>query len=143
MACKQLGVKVWPHDERGQSVSLFVTLVSAALIIVLGLVVDGGQQVRAARSCETAAAAAARAGADAVSKDVLSGERGDSSAALRAAQLSLASQPDVSGTATLGPGDRSVRVRTSATHSTYFLSLIGIDSVSATGSAQAELVVVG
>lgn len=131
------------RDERGQSVSLFVTLVSAALIIVLGLVVDGGQQVRAARSCETAAAAAARAGADAVAKDVLSATPADAAAALRAAQMSLAGQPDVRGSATLGPGGRSVQVRTSLSRPTYFLSLIGIDSVSATGSAQAELAVVG
>lgn len=131
------------RDDRGQSVSLFVTLVSAALIIILGLVVDGGQQVRATRSCETAAAAAARAGADAVAKTVLTGGRADPSAALRAAQLSLASQSGVSGNAALGPGGRSVQVSTSATHGTYFLSLIGIDSVSATGSARAELVVVG
>ena len=122
---------------------VFVTLVSAALIIVLGLVVDGGQQVRAARSCETAAAAAARAGADAVAKDVLSATPPDSAAALRAAQVSLAGQPDVSGSVTLGSGGRSVQVRTSQSKPTYFLSLIGINSVSATGSARAELAVIG
>lgn len=118
-------------------------MVSAALIIVLGLVVDGGQQVRATRSCETAAAAAARAGADAVAGDTLAGETADATAAVRAAQLSLTSQTGVEGTAVLSAGGRSVRVSTSATHPTYFLSLIGIGSVSARGSAEAELIVVG
>ena len=38
------------RDDRGQSVSVFVMLASVALVIEIGLVVDGGQKVAATRS---------------------------------------------------------------------------------------------
>jgi len=57
---------------------------------------------------------------------------------LRAAQAFLAGQPDVSGDASVSNG--VVTVHTRATERTLFLSLIGIDTVSATGTAQANAV---
>lgn len=47
------------RDERGQSVSVFVTVVFAAMIMTAGLVIDGGQKITAASRAETAAAGAA------------------------------------------------------------------------------------
>ena len=53
------------RDERGQSVSVFITVVFAALIMTAGLVIDGGQKIAAASRAETAAAGAARAATNA------------------------------------------------------------------------------
>ena len=52
-------------DERGQSVSVFITVVFAALIMTAGLVIDGGQKIAAASRAQTAAAGAARAATNA------------------------------------------------------------------------------
>lgn len=125
------------RDERGQSVSVFVTVVFAALIMTAGLVIDGGQKITAASRAEAAAAGAARAAANAGVTQTLGGSS-PGSAALRVARAFLAGQPEVSGTASISNG--IVTVHTRATERTLFLSLVGIDSVSATGSAQANAV---
>ena len=125
------------RDDRGQSVSVFVLLASVALVLVVGLVVDGGQKVAAARACSAAAASAARAATDASSSSRIAGTTGVSEALL-AANTSLAGEPDVVGHVEVLAGGR-VRVETSSTKPTAFLSLIGITEVSAHGSAEAEL----
>lgn len=125
------------HDERGQSVSVFVTVVFAALIMTAGLVVDGGQKIAAASRAETAAAGAARAAANAGVTQTLAGTS-PSDASLRAARAFLAGQPGVLGSASVSNG--VVTVRTRATEPTLFLSLIGIDSVSSSGTATANSV---
>lgn len=123
--------------ERGQSTSVFVTVVFAALIMTAGLVVDGGQKIAATSRAETAAAGAARAAANAGVTQTLAGA-GGADASVRAARAYLAGQPDVSGSATVSGG--VVTVHTSARERTLFLSLIGIDSVSAQGTARANAV---
>lgn len=125
------------RDERGQSVSVFVTVVFAALIMTAGLVIDGGQKIAAASRAETAAAGAARAAANAGITQTLAGES-EADAALRAARAFLAGQPDVTGSASVRSG--IVTVRTRATERTLLLSLIGIGSVSATGQAESNAV---
>lgn len=125
------------RDERGQSVSVFVTVVFAALIMTVGLVVDGGQKIAAASRAETAAAGAARAAANAGVTQSLAGSS-PANASVRAARTFLAGQPDVSGSASVSNG--VVTVHTRASEPTLFLSLIGIDTVSATGSATANAV---
>ena len=125
------------RDERGQSVSVFVTVVFAALIMTAGLVIDGGQKIAAASRAETTAAGAARAAANAGVTQALGGAS-PADASLRAARAFLAGQPGVSGSASVSDG--VVTVRTRATERTLFLSLIGIDSVSASGTASANSV---
>lgn len=125
------------RDERGQSVSVFATVVFAALIMTAGLVIDGGQKIAAASRAESSAAGAARAAANAGVTQTLAGaSAGDAS--LRAARAFLAGQPDVTGSASVSNG--IVTVHTRASERTLFLSLIGIDSVSATGTASANSV---
>jgi len=124
-------------DERGQSVSVFITVVFAALVMTAGLVIDGGQKIAAASRAETAAAGAARAATNAgVTQSLAGASAGDAS--LRAARVFLAGQPGVSGSATVSDG--VVTVTTRASERTLFLSLIGVDSVSATGSARSNAV---
>ena len=125
------------RDERGQSVSVFVSVVFAALIMTAGLVIDGGQKIAAASRAETAAAGAARAATNAGVTQALAGVS-PADASLRAARAFLAGQPDVNGSATVSGG--VVTVHTRATERTVFLSLIGIDSVAAIGTARSNAV---
>lgn len=126
------------RNQRGMSLSSFVVLVIPALLIVAGLVVDGGAQAVAARRAELVASAAARAAADATATDRLAGRKPDSGAAIAAAQGVLTASGDVEGHVELVGG--RVRVTTSSGADAVFLSLIGIQRLPAHGSAEAELV---
>lgn len=130
-------------DERGQSLSIMVLVVLSSLFLLAGLVIDGGQQVVATRRAEAVASAAARVGADAgAAALVASADRGASAAdAARAARAYLAQSPGVTGVVALEAG--VVRVSTSSTEPTVFLSLIGVGSVTGEGAATAELFAVG
>ena len=128
------------RDERGQSISLFAVVVMAAMIMVAGLVIDGGQKVAAASRAEGAAAGAARAGADAAATDQLAGSDSMGSAVL-AARTYLAGQPGVTGAVSVNAG--VVAVRTQASAPTILLPLIGIDRLHADGYAEANLVASG
>ena len=80
----------------GLSVTPFVTVIFAALIMTVGLVVDGGQKVAAASRAETAAAGASRAAGNAAATQEL-GARDPVAAATLAARTYLAGQPGVTG----------------------------------------------
>jgi hypothetical protein len=128
------------RDERGMTLSVFVLLILTALIATAGLVVDGGQKVTAASQAEAAADGAARAAGNAAATQRLAGRDG-AGAAVLAAKAYLAGQPGVRGSVSLTAG--VVRVQTSATAPTLFLSAIGIDDVTGTGSAVASVVPTG
>ncbi|MGJ6979110.1 hypothetical protein ACSDQ9_01075 [Aestuariimicrobium soli] len=122
--------------ERGVSLSAFTAVVVVALLLVAGLVVDGGQRAAAQRESEAVAAQAARVGVDASSTAVVQGRTGGP-AAVAAARASLRSQGR-SGTVTLRPGG-VIEVRVLHDSPTTFLSLIGIDRLPAGGQAAARL----
>ncbi len=125
------------RDERGQSLSVFVLLIAGALVLTLGLVIDGGQKVTATARAEAAAAGAARAAGNAAATQQLGGRAGTSSALL-AARAYLAGAPGVAGGAALHDG--VVTVHTTVSQPTLVLSLLGIDRISGTGSADASIV---
>lgn len=125
------------RDQRGQALSVFVAVAVFALLLVCGLVVDGGAQARSVRQAETAAALAARAAADATATARLAGVEPDPVVAVQAAQRVLADYPGLTGEVRLVADGLEVRTRTRV--DTIFLSLIGITSLSASGSATAEL----
>jgi hypothetical protein len=125
------------RDQRGQALSVFVAVAVLALLLVCGLVVDGGAQAASTRRAETAAALAARAAADATAARRLAGAAPDLGQAIAAARRVLDTYPDLTGQVRLVPG--GVEVSTAAQVETVFLSLIGIDALAATGSATAEL----
>jgi hypothetical protein len=128
------------RDERGQSVSLFVLMVMGALVLVAGLVVDGGQKVAATSRAEAAAAGASRAAGNAAATRQLGGAE-PAGAAVLAAKAYLAGDPSVQGVVTLRAG--VVRVETRSTSATVFLSVIGLGTVTGTGSAEAVIVPTG
>jgi hypothetical protein len=143
MIMKEL-IKIRPTtrelSERGQSISLFVLVIMAALIITTGLVIDGGQKVAATSRAESAAAGAGRAAGNAAATQQLGGADG-ASAAVVAAKTYLAGQPGVDGTVSISNG--VVVVTTSANEPTIVLSVIGISSVGGQGSARVNIVPTG
>lgn len=124
------------REERGQALSVFVAVSIAGLLLMCGLVVDGGAQAEAAGRTQAAAALAARAAVDSTATARLAGVRPDAGAAAAAARHVLAAH-GVEGEIRLVAGQ--VEVRTSTQVETIFLSLIGISTLGASGSATAEL----
>jgi Flp pilus assembly protein TadG len=120
------------------SLSVLVAVSVLALLLVAGLVVDGGAQAVAARRAELVAAAAARAAADDTATARLAGQRAEAGSAIAAAQQVLTDSRDVTGDVRLVGG--RVVVSTTSGVDTVFLSLIGITRLVGHGSAEAELV---
>lgn len=126
------------RDQRGMSLSVFVAVAVLAMLLVAGLVVDGGAQAVAARRAERVAAAAARAAADETAAARLAGQPPPVAGAIAAAQRVLTDSHEVTGEVRVVGG--RVQVTATSGADTVFLSLIGITRLSATGSAEAELV---
>jgi Flp pilus assembly protein TadG len=129
------------HDDRG-SATLMFTVLGIALLLAIGLVVDGGAKIRAVQSANNAAAEAARAGTQQV--DVSAVQTGadivlQPQLARRAAEATLAA----SGATGSVRADRTeVQVRATVSSRTVFLGLVGIDEVQGSGEATARLTVV-
>ena len=151
------------RDQRGQALSAFVAVVLSALFGVAGLVVDGGAKAggraeaeaggsplsgaagpadeggakSAARAeAEAVASHAARAAVDASAFARATGSTLDVGATTAAGQQVLADR-GITGQVTITDG--VVRVTTTTSARTVFLSLVGISELSASGEATAVL----
>lgn len=124
------------RDQRGQSLSAFVVVVLTALFGVAGLVVDGGAKSAAKAEAESVAAHAARAAADASARYRATGSPIDVGA-VQAAGAQVLADRDIDGEVLIVDG--AVHVTTTTTSRTVFLSLIGINTLTATGDATAVL----
>ena len=128
-----------PDAERG-SITLMLAAMFVGLLALFGIVVDGGTKLDAAQNADAVAQEAARAGAGRVSQSAAytTGQfLVDQQQAVAAARAYLAGG---GYTGTVVPqGRASIRVTVTITRPTQVLSLIGINSVSATGSAVASL----
>lgn len=126
--------------DRG-SLTLLLAVLMVALLALAGLVIDGGRKLNQSASAYAVAQEAARAGAGIVDRSAAyrSGTFVvDEGAALAAARSYLASagyqgavSPD---------GANRIKVSVTITSHTLVLSLIGIDTMTSTGSAVASLV---
>lgn len=128
------------RSERGE-VNILVAGLVPALIIAIGLVVDGGGQLQAADRAQYAARQAARAGAQ--EQDISEAQYGrppqlNEAAAAAAAEAHLAAA-GVAGRVDYVDG-ATIGVSTTVRYDTKFLALIGIGSLSAKGSADARAV---
>ncbi len=124
------------YRDADGSISAFVVLLLVALMVLLGLVVDGGAALTAQQSAADEAEQAARAGAGALSVDALrSGSLQLDPAAAVAAAESFSAAAGHPGTATVSDGVVTVHIRYRVT--TEVLGIVGIDSlpVSAVASA--------
>lgn len=126
-----------PSDEG--SVSLTLVVMVSALLVAVGLVIDGGAKLRAVHQATAAAGEAARAATQRlnVSGVQTSGAAGlEAGAARRAAREALAAA-GVEGTVTVAGG--RVSVSAAVSRPTVFLGLLGVSSVTGTGTATSEL----
>lgn len=125
------------RNQRGASLSPFIAVLLPALLVMIGLVIDGGAQAAAARRAEGVAAAAARAASDHTAAARLAGVHPDRAAAA-AAGREVITAAGLAGSVEID--QQSVRVTTKASTSTVLLSLIGIDALESRGSATAALI---
>jgi Flp pilus assembly protein TadG len=127
-------------DERG-SLTLMLAVLFVALLAMAGLVVDGGAKLDEAEYAAAVAQEAARAGAGMVNqaRAYSTGSFAiDRVQALDAAQQYLA-VAGVHGTVRTVGAD-SIGVTVTITEPTKILSIIGISTITSTGSATASLV---
>lgn len=126
------------------AISLMVAGLSVALILLCGLVVDGGGRMREAQRVDTLAAEAARAGGQAVDVGTVisTGQtvvnpddaRRAANDYLDAAGLSAASR-----TITISPDQRTITVTVTKSYSPVFSGSLGLRT-DVTGSAHASLI---
>ena len=125
--------RLWREDGQGGGTSLMILTMIPALLIVFGLVIDGGAKAVALDRANRVAMEAARTGAQSISGP------GDISAAAvnSAAQAYLAAEA-VAGTVTV-TGDR-VDVHVNFAEPTKVLSIIGIDEWAVEGDGFAQVI---
>ena len=131
----------WRREDAG-SVTLFFVIAVAGLLVLIGLVVDGGTKVRALQRADRLAAEAGRAGGQAINvPTAIIGDPPtlDARAAVNASQAYLASN-GISGTVSVDNAGRSLTVDVTTTTNTVFLGLIGVNSMTVHGSAKVSLV---
>lgn len=135
----------WWHSDRG-TVSAFVVSFVLALIVLAGLVLDGGLALAAKVRADGQAEAAARAGAQALNLTAyrtdgtirLIPEQADSDA--RALLAAHGTPGAITGAITVSIDSRTdtVTVTVTATQPTQLLGLIGIPSLSVHGHGSAR-----
>ena len=128
-----------PRGERG-AISVWFATASLVMVILVGIVVDLGGKVHTQQRTRSAAAQAARTGAQEVQGSAVRGEdlRVDITAAKSAAQDYLRAA-GVNGTVTVTGGDTLV-VRTTETYTSKFLGIIGLHEMQVTGEGSARLI---
>lgn len=120
------------------SITPFVVVLTAALLAMAGLVIDGGYALAARQDANASAERAARAGADALSSQSVLGAgplRIDPAAARTAADRQLAAAGRTGQVSVAGD---TVTVTVTLTRPTAILSAVGIDTLTATATATAR-----
>lgn len=126
------------RDESG-SATIFVMLLTVALLVAAGLVIDGGYALAERRTLANQAEQAARIGADALEPASLrdgDDPKVDPSRARAAAHNYLAQVGATGATITISGGKVTVRLTGEA--DTALLSIAGINSIPVMGQASAE-----
>ncbi len=138
------GPNVTAAGRDAGSVTVLVAVLGFALLLMLGLVVDGGRQLIAYRRAANDAEQAARAGAGALNPAGLRTGTyilSPAAAAAAARRYLSASQPDGRITASsITVTGNTVAVAVTIRRTTTFLAAVGITGVSATGRGRAQLV---
>lgn len=129
-------LRLQANRERG-SVTLWAILSVMVALVVMGLVVDGGGQMRASQQANQAAREAARAAAQAVTSDPVIGQPGliDVSKGRRAASDYLAAA-QVAGS--ISVDGATITVHTHIQYRPIMLSAFGVGVITVNGEATAE-----
>ena len=128
------------HDERG-SISVWLALAAAAMILCVGIAVDLGGHVHAQQRARDLAAQAARtAGEQVAAGPSVRGQTPtvDTNAAKQAA-ASYLTRAGVTGTVQITGGDTLV-VNVTDSYTPIFLSMLGVRTIHVTGHSTARLV---
>lgn len=126
-------------DQRG-SVTLWTVIIVLGLMAVVGLVVDGGAQLRATQKADQLAREAARAAAQQLTPESLLGGKAvtiDQARARQAASSYIASSD--ASLAGVSVTSSRVTVRTSVRFTPVLLSSFGVGSVTVQGEGNAEV----
>ncbi|MEU5361680.1 pilus assembly protein TadG-related protein [Streptomyces albidoflavus] len=126
--------------DRG-SMSLFFAVTTVAILMVMGLLVDGGGALNAANRATSIAQEAARtAGQQLDPAQAIEGTAItiDPDAATGAAQDYLAAA-DVTGNVEITDGGQSITVTVHDTYNTLFAQFVGKGTIHVTGTATAQL----
>jgi Flp pilus assembly protein TadG len=127
------------EDDRGV-VTLMLVVFALALLLSVGLVVDGGVKLRAVQQADQVAAEAARAAAQQID---VAGVQAGGAPRLRTADAAAAGQAVLAAAGATGAvaprADGSVEVTASITRPTVFLGLVGVAEVTGSGRATADL----
>lgn len=125
-------------DERG-NITLPLLILVTAFLLMVGIVVDGSGKIQAGDRAGQVAQSAARAAANSLTGDIVATGtvRLDATRAQNVAQDYVAAA-GLTGSTTVA-GD-TVTVTVTETYPTIFLGIIGIDSLTGTGSASARLI---
>jgi Flp pilus assembly protein TadG len=128
------------RDDRG-SITLMLLTLFVALIAMAGIVIDGGAKLNQAENATAIAQEAARAGAGMVNQ---ANAYSTGSFTVDQGQAITAAEQYLAGAGYQGSvtpvGNDSIEVTVTVTSPTKVLSIIGIDSMSSTGTATASLV---
>jgi len=119
-----------------------IVVLFAVLVALAGVVVDGGAKLTADENAVSVAQEAARAGAAMVDRSSAYASGSfviDQGRALEAAGRYL-TEAGYDHFTLSADGSRAIRVSVTITEPTKFLSLVGIDSFTCTGTATASLV---
>jgi len=123
-------------------IALLVLVFALAILVMIGLSVDGGGKIRALERADDLASEAARAAGQAIlTPQAIEGGKKvvDPTAAVAAAQNYLRAA-GVAGTVTVAPDQTHVTVTVTIVYTTEVLGVIGIDHLTATRQATATLV---
>jgi Tfp pilus assembly protein PilX len=136
LRCRPAGI-----DREAGSATVFVAITVLGLLILCGLVVDGGAKLRAVQQADRVATEAARAAGQAADPAALAAgdARVDRQAAVNAANGFLAAA-QATGTGSISADGTAVEVTVTTTAPTVFLGLIGVSSFTVTGHGKAVLV---
>jgi Flp pilus assembly protein TadG len=128
------------HRDRG-SLSAFFALTTVAVLMLVGLLVDGGGALNEANRATSLAQEAARTAGQQI--DPVRAIEGtaitiDPNAAMGAAQDYLAAA-GARGSVQVTDGGQTLTVTVTSTYDTYFAQFVGADTITVTGTATAHL----
>ncbi|NMR19220.1 pilus assembly protein TadG-related protein [Cellulomonas fimi] len=134
--------RVTATDREAGAVTVFLAISVVGLLVLIGLVADGGAKLRATQRADAVAGEAARAAGQVI--DLPQAVRGtrvrvDRQAAANAATAYLTATGE-QGTVSVGPDGTTLEVTVTDTAPTVFLGLIGIHTLTVTGHAEVTLV---
>lgn len=127
------------QDKERGNLTLALIILVVGLMLMIGLVVDGSGKIQAGERANQLASSAARVAANSLTGNVIAtgSLQLDGVAAQNAAQAYLAAA-GVEGTAYVV--NNTVTVTVTDDYDTVFLSIIGINTLTGTGTAAAQLI---